>query len=159
MAAKAGASLIQLNEHLRAFQESALQERHALRNARDKLAEIRDRFETFGRDAEVNAARQKGESDAALGSKADAVEQAVKQTRDELTEVFRLQILDEAQALRRSEEELSKEREHAASWKKDAEEALKWLDEEKKAREQDRVDFAKAHEALAMTKGDLFLEA
>ena len=50
---------------------------------------------------------------------------AVKQTRDELTEVFRLQSLDEAEALRGSEEELSKERGHAPSWKKDAEEALK----------------------------------
>ena len=38
------------------------------------------------------------------------MEQAVKQTRDELTEVFRPQSLDEAEALVNSEKELSKER-------------------------------------------------
>ena len=80
MASKAGASLIQLNEHFRAFQESALQERHALRDARDELADLRYRFETFRRDAGVSAARQKAESDAAR----ECTEAGLAEAREEI---------------------------------------------------------------------------
>ena len=53
--------------------ESASQERHALRVARNELVEIRERFETFRRDVESNAATQKAEFDAAFAETIEAL--------------------------------------------------------------------------------------
>ena len=107
MAAKAGASLIQLNEHFCAFQESALQERHALRDARDELADLRYRFETFRRDAGVNAARQKAESDAAR----ECTEAGLAEAREEIQQ--------SACALWLSKYELDRARRLASTLKKE----------------------------------------